>query len=177
MYDVRVSAPPVHQLAIDLLVLSARFTRLASRESTSSIPRALWRTLAQLEELGPVRVSELAAASHVSQPTATSLLQRMGERGWVDRRPDADDARAVQVRISATGRRALAHNRKVAATAMVSRLERLDDASRQALADGLTALRLVLDDPGRADDLDTTAVDTTAVDTSATGAPMSSAAT
>jgi DNA-binding MarR family transcriptional regulator len=143
MDDVSLST---EQLAIDLLVLSARFTRLASRESTSSIPRALWRTLAQLDELGPLRVSELATATHVSQPTATSLLQRLGENGWVDRHPDPHDARAVQVSISRSGRRALEQNRQVAAEAMVHRLERLDDASRQALADGLAALRLVLQD-------------------------------
>ncbi|HET8614140.1 MAG TPA: MarR family transcriptional regulator [Actinomycetales bacterium] len=135
------------QLAIDLLVLSARFTRLASRESTSSIPRALWRTLAQLDELGPLRVSELAAATHVSQPTATSLLQKLGERGWVERRPDPHDARAVRVSISRSGRRALEQNRKVAAEAMVHRLRRLDDESQAALAGGLAALRLVLQDP------------------------------
>jgi DNA-binding MarR family transcriptional regulator len=142
-----VSAPPVDKLAIDLLVLSARFARLASRESTSTMPRALWRTLAQLDELGPLRVSELAAASHVSQPTATSLLQRLGDRGWVDRRPDPDDARAVRVRISRAGRRALAANRQVAAEAVRGRLERLTKADRQALAAGLAALRLVLEDP------------------------------
>jgi DNA-binding MarR family transcriptional regulator len=142
-----VSAPPINELAIDLLVLSARFARLASRESTSSIPRALWRTLAQLDELGPLRVSELAAATHVSQPTATSLLQRLGERGWVERAPDPDDARAVQVRISRAGRQALKENRQVAARAVLPRLERLDESSRQALADGLKALRLVLEDP------------------------------
>ena len=147
MYDARVSAPPVDKLAIDLLVLSARFARLASRESTSTMPRALWRTLAQLDELGPLRVSELAAASHVSQPTATSLLQRLGDRGWVDRRPDPDDARAVRVRISRAGRRALAANRQVAAEAVRGRLERLTEADRQALAAGLAALRLVLEDP------------------------------
>jgi DNA-binding MarR family transcriptional regulator len=142
-----VSAPPVDQLAIDLLVLSARFARLASRESTSTMPRALWRTLAQLDELGPLRVSELAAASHVSQPTATSLLQRLGDRGWVERRADPDDARAVRVRISRAGRRALARNRQVAAEAVRGRLERLAEVDRQALAAGLAALRLVLADP------------------------------
>jgi DNA-binding MarR family transcriptional regulator len=142
-----VNASNIDQLAIELLVLSARFARLASRESTSTIPRALWRTLAQLDELGPLRVSELAAASHVSQPTATSLVQRLGERGWVERRPDPDDARAVRVRISRAGRRALQQNRTVAAAAVRGRLERLDDANRKALADGLAALRLVLADP------------------------------
>lgn len=144
MYSEHVN--DVDQLAIDLLVLSARFTRLAARESTATMPRALWRTLAQLDELGPVRVSDLAAATHISQPTATSLLQRLGERGWVERGSDPDDARAVRVRVTDAGRQALAGNRAAAAAAMAPRLARLDDESRQALSDGLSALRLVLQD-------------------------------
>ena len=50
------------------------------------------------------------------------------------------------MQISRAGRRALEQNRKVAAAAVRVRLERLDDASRQALAGGLAALRLVLAD-------------------------------
>src|SRR3954447_498188 len=45
------------QLAIDLLVTSARFTRLAARETPTGMPRALWRALALLDDLGPARVS------------------------------------------------------------------------------------------------------------------------
>lgn len=136
----------MHELAVEMLVLSARFTRLAGRESVSTIPRALWRCLAQLEELGPLRVSELAAADHISQPTATALLQRLGRSGWIDRESDPQDARAVLVRISPAGRAALAENRLAAGTALAPRLARLDDTQRQALAAGLAALRAVLAD-------------------------------
>src|SRR5690349_18636182 len=59
------------QLAIELLVTSARFTRLAACETPTEMPRALWRALAQLDDLGPARVSDLATADRVSQPTAT----------------------------------------------------------------------------------------------------------
>ena len=61
-------------LAVELLVASARFTRLAARESRASIPHALWRSLSQIDELGPLRVSQLAAADRCSQPTATGTV-------------------------------------------------------------------------------------------------------
>jgi hypothetical protein len=53
----------------------------------------------------------------------------------------------VRVRISRSGRRALAANRQVAAEAVRGRLERLTASDREALAAGLAALRLVLADP------------------------------
>src|SRR5918912_437987 len=101
------SPPDVNELAVALLVASARFTRLAARETPSTMPRALWRALAQLEELGPVRVSELATADRVSQPTATALVQKLVERGWAERCTDPMDARAVRVSITDAGRAAL----------------------------------------------------------------------
>src|ERR687889_15677 len=99
------TTPDPGELAVHLLVVSARFTRLAARETPSAIPRALWRALAQLEELGPTRVSDLAAADRVSQPTATTLVQKLVERGWAERCTDPRDARAVRVTITDGGAR------------------------------------------------------------------------
>lgn len=138
-------APDVRELAVGLLVASARFTRLAARETLSPIPHALWRALAQLEELGPLRVSELAAVDRVSQPTATTLVRKLVERGWARRTSDLDDARAVQVTITAGGRRALVQNREAAADALAPRLHRLDEQSLRTLTAGVHALRQVLE--------------------------------
>ncbi|WP_460446454.1 MarR family winged helix-turn-helix transcriptional regulator [Angustibacter aerolatus] len=135
----------VHELSAQLLVTSARLTRLAARVSGASAPVALVRSLAQLEEQGPLRVSELAALDRVSQPTATTLVQKLAERGWADRGADPVDARAVLVTITPAGRQVLAQVRTAAAEALVPRLERLDEASRRALADGVTVLARLVD--------------------------------
>jgi len=133
------------QLAVDLLVTSARFTRLAARETPTAMPRALWRALALLEDLGPARVSDLAAADRVSQPTATTLVQNLVQRGWAQRCVDPLDGRAVRVTVTAAGRAALAEARDAAAEALLPRLDRLDLESRRALAAGIDALCLVLE--------------------------------
>src|SRR3954465_3071232 len=128
------TTPDPGELAVHLLVVSARFTRLAARETPSAIPRALWRALAQLEELGPTRVSDLAAADRVSQPTATAVVQKLVERGWVQRCPDPPAARAVHVTITDAGRDALAQTRDAAADALAPRLTRLDPEGLRTLA-------------------------------------------
>ena len=133
------------RLAVELLVTSARFTRLAARETPTGMPRALWRALAQLDDLGPTRVSDLAAADRVSQPTATTLVQKLVEHGWAERCTDPMDARAVRVTITDSGRAALAETRDAAAEALLPRLARLDPDSLRTLAAGIEALCLVLD--------------------------------
>jgi DNA-binding MarR family transcriptional regulator len=145
------TSPDPNELAVQLLVVSARFTRLAARETPSAIPRALWRALAQLEELGPTRVSDLAAADRVSQPTATTLVQKLVERGWAERCTDPRDARAVRVSITDGGRDALADSRVAAAAALAPRLRRLDPHVLRTLEAGVEALRRVLeaDEPTR----------------------------
>jgi DNA-binding MarR family transcriptional regulator len=132
-------------LAVDLLVSSARFTRLASRESDLTIPHALWRALSQFEELGPMRISEFAQVDRCSQPTATTTVQRLEERGWVERAADASDARAVLVSITATGREQLQTNRQVAGERLAVRMGRLDEADRIALARAVRALHHLID--------------------------------
>ena len=133
------------QLAIELLVTSARFTRLAARETPTSMPRALWRALAQLEDLGPTRVSDLAAADRVSQPTATMVVQKLVERGWVERCTDPVDRRAVRVTITDAGQDALAQTRDAAADALLPRLARLDPDTLRRLTAGIEALSVVVE--------------------------------
>ena len=139
------TGPDPSRLAIELLVVSARFTRLAARETPTAIPRALWRALAQLEELGPMRVSDLAAVDRVSQPTATNLVQKLVENGWAQRSTDPADGRAVLVSISDDGRAALAATRDAAAAALAPRLGRLDPNALRTLEAGVQALRQVLE--------------------------------
>lgn len=135
----------LQQLAVDLLMCTARLIRLAGRRSGSDVPTALVRVLAQLDQLGSLRITELAAADRCSQPTMTNLVQRLAERGWVDRTPDADDARAVRVAINPAGARALAEQRTLAAAGLTPELRRLSPEQLRQLTEGLAVLRALLD--------------------------------
>ncbi len=80
---VRVTEPTT--LGNELLRSAARLSRWASRHASFDVPFAQARLLALLDELGPSRVSALAAADHSSQPTITTQLQRLEASGWVHR--------------------------------------------------------------------------------------------
>ena len=52
----------------------------------------------------PRRITELAGREGVTQPAITLLVNRLQERGWVDRAADSADRRAVLVELTAEGR-------------------------------------------------------------------------
>ena len=137
--------PDLPELAAQLIAVSSRLIRFAARESTSVVPRALARALAVIVDLGEPRISDIAAADRISQPTATNLVQKLEERGWVARTPDPSDARAVRIQITDAGRAAQLEFRRAAAEALTPRLERLGADQVTALVDGVDALTAVLE--------------------------------
>ncbi|PKW27654.1 MarR family winged helix-turn-helix transcriptional regulator [Phycicoccus duodecadis] len=105
-------------LADDLLRSAARISRWASRHAGLELPWAQTRVLSLVEELGPARVTALAAADDTSQPTMTTQVQRLEAEGYVSRVPDPDDGRAGLVSLTAAGARALGEARRARARAL-----------------------------------------------------------
>ncbi|TGY90692.1 MarR family transcriptional regulator [Marinicauda algicola] len=64
--------------------------------------------LAHLTRRGPARVTALAEALGVTQPTASDAAGALIRKGHVARHPDPDDARASLLHATASGRRAAA---------------------------------------------------------------------
>ena len=69
--------------------------------------------LATLRELGECKVTTLAKEKGVSLPTITGLLDRLVKAGFVQRRRDETDRRAVLVSLSKKGERAFEQIRGV----------------------------------------------------------------
>ncbi len=104
-------------------------------------------TLRRLEEEGPLRISDLAAAELVAQPTMTGIVGRLEQDGLARRSPDPADARAVLVALTDAGRAELATVRGSRAEVLQSRLDRLDDDALAALAAAIPALDSLLQKP------------------------------
>jgi DNA-binding MarR family transcriptional regulator len=89
---------------------------------------------------GPRRITELAAAQNVAQPTMTVAVQRLEARGLVQRERSADDRRATNVVLTDAGAAKLAGRHAARAAALKARLAALDDDQRAALDAALPAL-------------------------------------
>ncbi|HET9633837.1 MAG TPA: MarR family transcriptional regulator [Terrabacter sp.] len=114
-------------LGNDLLRSAARLSRWASRHASFDVPFAQARLLALLDELGPSRVSTLAAADHSSQPTITTQLRRLEASGWVTRASDPDDARATVICLTDEGIAAIETVRRARLAVLSPALDQLDD--------------------------------------------------
>ncbi|MEO6790915.1 MAG: MarR family transcriptional regulator [Ornithinibacter sp.] len=99
--------PDTNALADDLLRSAARLSRWASRHADLGMPYAQARVLALVDDLGPSRITALAAADDCSQPSMTAHVQRLESDGLVSRTPDPADARATQVELTPGGRSVL----------------------------------------------------------------------
>ena len=92
-----------------LAALLAQASRLISAEfhavvKASGFSVSEWRILATLTDSDGMSIGGLAQVSVTKQPTVTRLLDRMEEKGYVERYAHGSDRRITMVRITATGR-------------------------------------------------------------------------
>ena len=135
---------PPDPLGAELLSVIARLNRWATRQAEISIPPAQGRLLAQIDELGSARIGDLARADHCSQPTMTQQVQRLEERGWVERAVDPDDGRAVLISTTSVGDGLLEQLRHARAQVLAPYIDGLSDDDRSRLADAVDALSALL---------------------------------
>jgi DNA-binding MarR family transcriptional regulator len=138
-----VIASDLTQLGVDVVVASARLTRMASRD-VSALPHAAMRLLGRLDELGPTRISDLAKADRCSQPTMSTLVQRQEEQGWVRREPDPADSRASLISLTEAGLTELQRARQEAGAAVAARLRQLPDADLETLGASVAIMHKIL---------------------------------
>jgi DNA-binding MarR family transcriptional regulator len=138
-----IASTDLSQLGVDVVVASARLTRLASRD-VSALPHAAMRLMGRLDELGPTRISELAKADRCSQPTMSNLVQRQEENGFVRREPDPADSRASLISLTTAGRTELERARHEAGEAIATRLRHLPPADIETLQAAVTVIHRIL---------------------------------
>ena len=148
--------PQVTELAGELQqVLSKLFSVLRRSDANKNTPEGgADLTLAQLSilltllDLGPIRMTELAAHERVRTPTTTVAIRRLEKLGLVKRSRDPSDLRAVLVDVTPRG---LVQHREALATRraqLASMLGNLSSEERETLANALAPLaRLAEQDP------------------------------
>src|ERR1700691_2871173 len=77
-----------------LRVAIARVSRRLRRHELAGLTPTQLSALATVEQAGPLRLGDLAAAEKIAPSTLTRLVTVLGERGYVARQPVPGDARA-----------------------------------------------------------------------------------
>ncbi|TMV06954.1 homoprotocatechuate degradation operon regulator HpaR [Ruegeria sediminis] len=80
-----------------------------------------WRVLRVLQEEGPQDPTRIAHRACLLLPSLTRILQKLGEKGLIDRQPDPDDRRKQIIRITDDGLKIIRNN----LTASIQAAERI----------------------------------------------------
>lgn len=120
------------------LALFLRAANWRQAEAAAMTPTQA-QILAHLTHRGPARVTSLAEALAVTQPTASDAAAALIRKGHVTKRPDPGDARAFLLHLTASGEHA-ASETAVWPDALLGAIDALDVDERVILLKALTKM-------------------------------------
>jgi len=125
---------------------SLRELRCASTEKfvRAGISMTQIHVLRQLEQHGTMSMSRIAELLDVSLSNATGIIDRMAERGLVERVRVPDDRRVVLVQPSDLGIQALDETEGIKLDRIRAICDRLDDVQLRRITQALGDLRLAI---------------------------------
>jgi DNA-binding MarR family transcriptional regulator len=109
------------------------------------VSMAQMHILFTLQRRGEMTMSQLADYLNVSLSNATGLIDRLEERGYIERDRVATDRRIVLVRVTAAGELMLAEVDALSDALLRSVLERLPASQLKGVAHAISALREAVD--------------------------------
>jgi DNA-binding MarR family transcriptional regulator len=116
-----------------------------SLTARNGFSRTAAATLTRLAGAPPTRLTDLAVAEGVSQPSMSALIARLVEQGLLRREPDPRDARAVLLSLTPAGEELVARRRADRADRLARALQELPAGDAELLADALPALSRLAD--------------------------------
>ena len=142
---IETPSAETERLAGALVTYSARLVRAVSRRTSQEVPAATLRLLSQLQELGPIGVSQLAVADRCSQPTMSAAVKNLIDKGWARKETNPHDARACLVTLTPDGQAVLDEARRRNAAVVADRLAADGRHSEAELASAVTLIQHLLE--------------------------------
>ncbi len=135
-------APPTIDVT-RLRVAIARVSRSLRRHELAGLTPTQLSALATVEQAGPLRLGDLAAAEKIAPSTLTRLVTVLEERGYVERQPVPGDARASTLVVTPDGHAVLEQIRRESTILLADQLRTLSPDELAALAGALPALERI----------------------------------
>lgn len=117
-----------------------RLVTLVSRQGSREVSTTALMTMAFLADEGPQRITDLAQAQGVTQPTMTVLIANLESSGYAVRRKHDDDGRVTLACLTEAGLRFIADQRADGARTLARLIADLPGEQRSSLGAALPAL-------------------------------------
>jgi DNA-binding MarR family transcriptional regulator len=134
----RLAGPDFDAARLRVAVL--RLSRRLRKHDLAGLTPSQLSTLSYVGSSGPVRLGDLAAAERIAPSTLTRLVNVLESRGYVQRQPAPDDARASLVSVTDSGLAALQRIRAEGTAMLAEILQTLPPHQLAALEVALPAL-------------------------------------
>lgn len=134
------------QLGEELIRTCAQVVRWAPAEH-AGLSVAGTRILSRLNDAGPLRIGDLAAAERSSQPTITNHIKRLEALGLAGRETDPADARVSLISATPDGKQKLSAIRQEIGRYLAPRLAELSDSDQKTIRDALDLLNDLVNVP------------------------------
>jgi DNA-binding MarR family transcriptional regulator len=128
-----------------LRVAIARLSRRLRKHELAGLTPTQLAALATVEQAGPLRLGDLAAAERIAPSTLTRLVSVLEEHGYVQRCAVPGDARAWTLVVTSRGHQVLDRIRQENTILLADSLLTLSAEQVQALAAALPALERLAD--------------------------------
>jgi len=128
-----------------LRVAIARLSRRLRKHELAGLTPTQLAALATVEQAGPLRLGDLAAAERIAPSTLTRLVSALEEHGYVQRHAVPGDARAWTLAVTARGHEVLDRIRQENTILLADSLLTLSPDQLAALAAALPALEQLAD--------------------------------
>jgi DNA-binding MarR family transcriptional regulator len=129
--------------AAGLLVALTRITRqlrARSRSASDDVTPSQTSALARIEQLGPLRLGELAETEGTSAATMCRVVDGLEARRLITRVPDPDDGRASNLQLSSEGGALLSELRARSTEVLRSALAELGADERDVVVESIAVL-------------------------------------
>lgn len=123
------------------------------------LTQAQWRALTLLSRHEGINQATLADLLEIQPITVTRLLDRMEQNGWIERRPDPGDRRAVRLHLKPKAEPLLAELQAVGAEILELALTDIEPPQRLALVDSLEQMKSNLSQAAEPADASRTHID------------------
>jgi DNA-binding MarR family transcriptional regulator len=133
-------------LATRLRLAVVRTHRRLRQEAGADLSPTLLAALGTISRHGPLTPSELAEREGIQRPTATRLLGRLEQPGYVARTPDPHDGRSALVAVTPAGQALLEDLRHRKDAFLARRLRTLSADDRATLRRAADILDRLLED-------------------------------
>ena len=114
------------------------------KRSKEHIPRSYYHVLKVLKKRGELPMSKIGSRVHISKSNMTSLIDKLAEKGLVERIPDKDDRRVINIILTEKGDNLLTNLREYSNNEIKRNLSTLSNEDLEKLYDSVENIKEIL---------------------------------